>query len=69
MKSDVQLNCEIYNPIAIRRAIQDYKNLASIRTKKEGDYLFLFFSRCRFDKEKTVRLFCNYLIDLMNSKE
>lgn len=69
MKSDVRLNCEIYNPVAIRRAIQDYKNFASIRTKKEGDYLSLSFNHCRFDKEKTVRMFCNYLIDLMNSKE
>ncbi len=69
MKNDVQLNCEIYNPTVIRRAIQDYKKLASIKAKKEGNYISLSFNRCRFDKEKTVRMFCNYLIDLMNSKE
>ena len=69
MKRILKLNKELYTSSSIDRAIIDYSGLAKIKAAEDYMYYYISFHRCKYDVEKTVSEFCNYLIDLQNCKE
>ena len=69
MKHDLRLSSEIYSKACIKKAIVDYELIAKIKATEIDGYWVLSFSKCKYDVEKTIAEFCNYLIDIHNSKE
>lgn len=69
MKRILKLNKELYSLNSLNHAVADYSGLAKIRVSEENGYYAVSFSRCKYDTEKTVSEFCNYLIDIQNCKE
>jgi hypothetical protein len=64
--NELTLAKEIYPLSCIEDSCTAYKKLCSIQIyDKDGHYL-LRFSNCRFDENKTLREFENYLIQLVN---
>lgn len=67
MKADLLLHQDIYQEASVIQAIQDFRRLAHIKLKHQGDYFVCAFSRCVYEKETTIHEFSNYVIDLMNN--
>ena len=57
---------EIISDTSLDCAIQDYSNLCVISIEERADAWKLEFSNCRFDEQRTVNEFENYLIGLEN---
>ena len=62
----IKLNKEIYSAKHIQQAVSDYSSLADIRMTEENVYFVCSFSACRYDEQRTVKEFVNYVTDLMN---
>lgn len=63
----LSVNIDIYSIENISRATEAYKNLAKIKVSKDGNAMNIVFRKCKYDEERTVREFENYLIGLENS--
>lgn len=63
----LKINRSVYSDETIKSTMQAYQNLATITTKIKGDYAVLTFWKCKFDEERTVKEFENYLIGIENS--
>lgn len=61
-----KLSKNIYDESIIRQAIRDYGSIANIQLKSDSNYYDLQFENCKYDENRTLKEFENYLIDLMN---
>lgn len=61
-----KLSKNIYDESIIRQAIRDYGSIANIQLKSDSTYYDLQFENCKYDENRTLKEFENYLIDLMN---
>lgn len=61
-----KLSKNIYDESIIRQAIRDYGSIANIQLKSDSAYYDLQFENCKYDENRTLKEFENYLIDLMN---
>lgn len=61
------VNRAIYSEKALKQAIKDYLPLALIEMNSNADKVNLTFSNCKYDEEKTIREFENYLIGIENT--
>ena len=69
MKNDIQrFSKAFYSSESIKRAIKDYKRIATITCSEEERYYVCRFSNCVIDTQKVINEFNNYLIELMNSR-
>lgn len=66
MNNTLKLNLNIYNLNSIQKAITDYISLCEIEIEEEGDYIICSFYNCKYNINKTIHEFGNYVIDLMN---
>lgn len=62
----MKLNKGLYNESIIKQAIRDYRSIALIELSEDHSFYYLQFNECKYDEERTVREFENYLIDLTN---
>lgn len=63
----ITVNLEIYSEKTIQKAIQDYHSLAKISVKHRKERATITFWHCKYDENKTVKEFENYLIGIENS--
>ena len=63
----MQLNLEIYSESSIEKTCEVYKEYASIKLKRKGKYITLYFNKCKYDSEITMQEFENYLINVENA--
>ena len=61
------VNTEIYSLENISKAAEAYKNLAKIKISGKSENITILFWKCKYDEERTIREFENYLIGLENS--
>ena len=60
---------EIYQPESIfSEAISAYSGIASIRFRSEKERYVVEFLTTRYDTERTVEEFCNYVLLLMQKR-
>ena len=64
MVSDIVLNCAIYESSIIQQAVKAYSSFARIEFHRQNDYIVCTFYDCKYDKEITIKVFLNFLIDL-----
>ncbi len=64
----LKINKELYFLSNISKAIDDYKNLATINLIQDQKYYILDFMNCKFDSLITINEFENYLIDMANNR-
>ena len=60
------VNKNIYSNKSLRAAITAYSGYASITIQDHAKTCSLFFTDCRYDEERTIKEFENYLIGLEN---
>ena len=63
----LSVNTDIYSIENILYAAEAYKNLAKINILRKSETAKIVFRNCKYDEERTVREFENYLIGLENS--
>ncbi len=63
----LSVNTDIYSIDNIFEAAKAYKSLAKIKIYTKGMTAEIVFRNCKYDEERTVREFENYLIGLENS--
>lgn len=63
----LRLNTDIYSLENISKAAKAYKHLAKIKVSGKKEDAKIVFRNCKYDEERTVREFENYLIGLENS--
>ena len=63
----LKVNHSVYSDETIKSTMQAYQHLATITIHNIGDYTVLTFRKCKFDEERTVKEFENYLIGIENS--
>lgn len=63
----LRLEKSIYHSEKIRDAIRAYHGFADISESVEDGYCVLTFHSCKYDEERTVMEFENYLIELENT--
>ncbi len=66
MKNKLFLNKEIYTERNIKRAIKAYEELATIKIEQEEQYFICEIIDSRYDLQRTVWEFENYIIGLSN---
>ena len=65
--SSMRIPVEIYSLSSIEQAIDAYRNLARIEWHREREnFICLDFSDCKFDENRTMKEFENYLISIEN---
>ena len=64
---EMKINRSIYSDETIQKAVRDYQDIASITIDVQDKYVLLSFVKCKYDEERTIREFENYLIGLENS--
>ena len=57
----LKLHTEIFSLDKISYTIDAFKNIAKITVTQKKDYYICVFSHCKFDIEKTICEFSNYL--------
>lgn len=65
----IKLSSSIYDQKKILESIHDFQELCTISIKYRDDYYCLCFENCKYDENKTISEFENYLIDLSNVRE
>lgn len=63
----LSLNKELFSLDNIKEAESVYKGFAKISIIPEDRYYVVRFKHCKYDEERTVKEFENYLIGLENS--
>ncbi len=66
MKNKLFLHKEIYTERNIKRAIKAYEELATIKIEQEEQYFICEIIDSRYDLQRTVWEFENYIIALSN---
>lgn len=67
MMKTLKLSKELYSLINIEETIDVYDRLANIEILHRNNCYLLSFSGCRYDTNRTIKEFENYLIGLENS--
>ena len=62
----IKLSKEIYEYRCIKKAIEDYAEIAEITIENSATYFICKFGNCKYGTEITKNEFLNYIIDLMN---
>ncbi len=65
--SKISINKNIFDKEILLSAIEEYKDIATIKVDETDNYFNLQFNDCEYDEDETVKEFENYLIDLTNS--
>ena len=60
------LRKDIYSSESIKKAIGSYAGLAEFGIFDAGDYIGVLFNNCKYDEQRTVKEFENYLIGMEN---
>ena len=60
------LKNDIYSAVNIRSAIDAFSGLCSITEENTPDSVLLIFTTCKYDEDRTILEFENYLIGLEN---
>lgn len=68
MNAYLDLHKDIYSQQCIQRALEAYKDLASITVVSHTDYWRCEFSACVNDEQVTIQEFENYCVGLIGSK-
>jgi hypothetical protein len=63
---ELTLNKGIFTEKLLKRAMDDFADLADIKVENKNNQWILYFLNCRYGQEKTIREFENYLIGLEN---
>lgn len=63
----LNLSKDLYSIENIERTAKVYKDYAKIKVKNEDEYYFVSFDKCKYDEDRTIKEFENYLIGLENS--
>jgi hypothetical protein len=63
---ELTLNKGIFTEKLLKRAMDDFADLADIKVENKNNQWILYFLNCRSGQEKTIREFENYLIGLEN---
>jgi len=61
---ELNLNKDIYGKTSIERAIRDYGQIAHIHLEEDEHYWRLNFVESKYNMEKTISEFENYLIEM-----
>ena len=62
----LRLNKKVYQEDSVRLTITAYKDYAQFSLKESPDAWELAFSDCKYDEDRTVKEFENYLIGVEN---
>ena len=62
----LNVNTDIYSTDNILKAVDAYRNLAKIQILRKRKITKIVFWNCKYDEERAVREFENYLIGLEN---
>ena len=62
-----KLTKEFYEKDALEKAINAYKNLASISISEDNDYLYYEIESSMYDPQLVANEFENYILGLMNT--
>lgn len=63
----LKINKEVFSRRKLELSISEFSNLADIKISDNRDHYLLEFSQCKYDENKTVLEFENYLIELENN--
>lgn len=63
----LNVSTDIYSLENISKAVDAYKELAKIKVSSKSETAKIVFRNCKYDEERTIREFENYLIGLENS--
>ncbi len=61
------LRRDIYSLESINKAIDSYTGFAEFDISDDGDYISIVFNNCRYDEQRTMKEFENYLIGMENT--
>ena len=64
--SGLLLRKEIYSSESINHTIAAYEGFAEFTVIDGGEHIIVTFNNCKYDEERTVKEFENYLIGLEN---
>ncbi len=56
----------IYSETSIKETIDAYKGIATITANIENDQVLITFLNCKYDEDRTIKEFENYLIGVEN---
>ena len=62
----LEINPEVYSLESVEKACQVYQGLARIAVKKKANRIIITFVNCKYDADRTVKEFENYLIGIEN---
>lgn len=63
------LDGTIYSESIVKKAIKDYSAIAKIRFEAKDNNIKCEFVSSKYELEKTIKEFENYIIDLSNSSQ
>ena len=64
---ELLLKKEIYSSASINQTISAYADFAEFVISDNGDYRCIRFNNCRYDEQRTIKEFENYLIGMENA--
>lgn len=62
----IKLSKELYSEKCLRKAMADYSSLAQITIEYDQESWLIQFSNCKYEENRTISEFENYLIELEN---
>lgn len=62
----IKLSKELYSEKCLRKAMADYSSLAQITIEYDQELWLIQFSNCKYEANRTISEFENYLIELEN---
>ena len=66
---EIILDGTIYSESIVKKAIKDYSTIAKIRFESKDNNIKCEFISSKYELEKTIKEFENYIIDLSNSSQ
>ena len=63
----ITFNKELYSVQSVHAAVDAFSHLADFKVIDNQTYMIVIVENCRYDEDRTVAEFGNYVIDSMNS--
>lgn len=63
----IKISREVFSDTTIDQALYDYKEIAKTTLKRKDKFSIITFWYCKYDENRTIKEFENYLIGLENS--
>lgn len=63
---ELRVRKELFREKSILGTIEAFKYISDVNLQDQSDYWILQFENCKFDENRTIREFENYLIGLEN---